>query len=160
MKLNTIICTGVIATSAMTLYSYVLSAIRDKDFSEPETLGELVRKLVPIIKKKYTVITGWSAHYLVGIIFAICYIYLWEKKKIKPTVENGLLIGGISGLVAIAVWKTVIAMHPNPPARDYKRYYLQLLPAHLVFGVAASLAYSFYDRKWLSLIEHEQSSKM
>ena len=142
MKISKVVSVGATATTFMTLYSYILSEIKDEHFREPEILGQLLRRLIPLIKKKYTRAAGWQAHYLVGILFAAVYIYLWSKKGITPTVKNGLLFGGISGLIAMGVWKSVMKMHPNPPLLHFKKFYMQLLPAHIVFGLAATLSYN------------------
>jgi hypothetical protein len=147
MKLNKIIPVGITATTFMTLYSYILSEMKEEHFKEPEILGKLLQNLMPAIRKEFAKAAGWEIHYLVGLLFAAIYIYLWQVKKIKPTLQNGLLFGGVSGLIAVTVWKAVLKLHPDPPHLKYKRYYLQLIPAHIVFGIAAVASYVHLNKQ-------------
>src|SRR3569833_675382 len=126
MKISKILTVGVLATTFMTSYSYVLAQIKDEHFTEPIILAQLLHRLTPIIKKRYSIIVGWHAHYMVGLLFAAIYVYLWYRKGLKPTFANGLLLGGVSGALAIAVWKAVLRLHPNPPNIKLNRYFGQL----------------------------------
>lgn len=136
MQPKEIIKMNCIATSAMTLYSYILSEIKEENFIEPDMLATLVRRATGA-KKMQAEFIGWVAHYGVGALFVVVYNYLWHQRISKPTVKNGLLIGSLSGIIAMTVWKIVMSLHPNPPRRNLSRFYWQLLPAHIVFAVAA-----------------------
>jgi len=142
MKISKILTVGIVATSFMTFYSYVLAQIKDEHFTEPLILSELLHRLLPTIEKRYSLIVGWHMHYFVGLLFAAIYIYLWYNRGIRPSYKNGLILGGVSGAIAIAVWRAVLRMHPNPPNIKLHRYFGQLFIAHLVFGVAATLGYN------------------
>lgn len=141
MNTKKLLASGLTGTSFMTIYSYALSEFRDKNFKEPKVLGQLLKRLIPVIKKRYAHYNGWVLHYIVGIMFAAAYMYLWETKRMMPTIKNGLLLGGISGIIAIVAWKAVLKLHPNPPKLDFKRYYAQLVAAHIVFGAFALIGY-------------------
>jgi hypothetical protein len=136
-----VLISGITGTTFMTLFSYLVLELEKENYSEPERLGQLVHNLLPIINKKESRITGWAGHYMVGLVFAAVYVYLWEKKLVKPSFKNNLLIGGISGIAAVAIWKTTFKLHPLPPALNFDKYYLQLVPAHVVFAVFAGLGY-------------------
>jgi len=136
-----VLISGITGTTFMTLFSYLVSEIEKENYSEPERLGQLTHNLLPIISKRESQLTGWAGHYLVGLAFAAAYVHLWKKKQIKPSFKNNLLIGGISGIAAVAIWKTTFKMHPLPPALNFDKYYLQLVPAHVVFAVFAGLGY-------------------
>lgn len=141
MNIKKLLASGIAGTSFMSIYSYALSEFRDKNFKEPKVLGELLKRLIPIIKKRYARYDGWVIHYIVGIMFAAAYMYLWETKRITPTIKNGLLLGGLSGIIAIIAWKALLKMHPNPPKLDFKRYYGQLITTHIIFGAFAVIGY-------------------
>jgi len=96
---------------------------------------------LPILNKEEKLITGWAAHYLVGLLFALIYLELWTQGKVKPTLGQTLLLGGVSGILAVAIWKTVFKLHPLPPSLSFNKYYLQLIPAHVVFALFAALGY-------------------
>ncbi|MDB5133048.1 MAG: hypothetical protein JWR02_2797 [Mucilaginibacter sp.] len=146
MKAKEILFAGISGTTFMTAFSYAVSAVEKENFSEPERLGQLARRLLPILNKKEDQLIGWSAHYGVGILFTTAYDWLWNNKGIKPSFKNNLLLGGISGLAAVAIWKATFKMHPLPPRLSFDKYYLQLVPAHIVFAVFAGLAYGLLSK--------------
>jgi Na+/proline symporter len=136
-----IVLSGIMGTNVMTLFSYLISALAKENFSEPEHLSTMINRLAPGISKKWLKVAGWGAHYAVGILFAAVYAELWENGTIKPSVRNGLVIGALSGAIAVLIWKATFKAHPLPPWIDFKNYYLQLVPAHMVFAVFATITY-------------------
>ncbi|WP_423146036.1 hypothetical protein [Rubrolithibacter danxiaensis] len=150
MKATPIVSSGLTGTSAMTLFSYIVSENKEKNFKEPEVLAQLLQNMLPQIKKEPTQVAGWSMHYSMGMIFALIYEYLWQERKVKPTIKNGLILGGLSGLAGIMVWKLVFKIHPNPPKLHFNRYYGHLFLAHLVFGTFAAIGHNLVQNKGLS----------
>jgi hypothetical protein len=146
MKIKDIIIPGAVGTTLMTLFSYGVSAVDKENYSEPERLGQLAHRLLPALNKKEDQVVGWSAHYGVGLLFATAYAKLWEKSKLKPTFLNNFMLGTASGFVAAAIWKATFKIHPLPPAMSFDKYYLQLVPAHVVFALAAGLGYALINR--------------
>ena len=135
------ISAGLSGTTLMTSFSYLVARSQKENFREPELLAILLRRLIPELNKKYSKIAGWNIHYAIGIAFAIIYATLWESGKLKASVKSGLLLGGLSGLLAIVVWNATFRLHPFPPNVKFKRYYGHLFLAHLVFGAFASIGY-------------------
>jgi hypothetical protein len=163
-KLEKIAVAGIAGTSFMTLFSYLVSVIEKENFSEPEHLGTLIHRLLPGTKKLNQA-QGWVAHYAVGWLFATAFIELWERKKLKPSLKNALLLGGISGALAVGVWKLTFKIHPAPPWIRYTKYYTQLVPAHIVFALFATINYRLIQRmekrtftKKLATITNEDKS--
>jgi hypothetical protein len=146
MKAKEILFAGISGTTFMTAFSYAVSAVEKENFSEPERLGQLANRLLPAINKKENQLIGWSAHYGVGLLFSTAYDWFWSRKRLKPSFKNNLVLGGISGLAAVAIWKTTFKMHPLPPRLSFDKYYLQLVPAHIVFAVFAGLAYGLLSK--------------
>lgn len=139
-KLEKTAISGITGTSFMTLFSYLVSLAEKENFSEPEHLGTLIHRLLPGTKKLNHV-QGWMTHYAVGILFATVYIELWQQGKVKPGLKEALILGGISGALAVMVWKLTFKMHPAPPWIRYTKYYIQLVPAHMVFAIFTTLTY-------------------
>lgn len=139
MKTNKIILSGLTATSLMTLFSYLVSGSEEKNFKEPELLAALEKKALPEEAKEFAAVAGWATHYTIGIFWAGVYKYLWQKTRIEPTVKSGLVLGGLSGLTGVLIWKATFNIHPNPPRIDFKKFYIQLLIAHLIFGLAVTI---------------------
>ncbi len=147
MNILRIALAGAIGTTFMTLYSYGVANKEQRQYREPELLNKLVDK-APInsskISKKHP--TGWLMHYAVGFTFSAVYDYIWRKTPISPTVKSSLVMGAISGVIGIMGWKTFFSAHPNPPKTHYKGFYMQLLVAHIIFGLFAKIGYRLPDQ--------------
>jgi len=142
-KISEIIVAGVVGTSLMTLFSYLMSEKENEQFREPELLNALIdrSKILPAIKNSRTHPAGWGVHYGIGILFVISYYVIWRKVLCAPTLATTLLSGSASGLIGIASWKVFFSEHDNPPKNDRDAYYCQLFVAHLIFTAAAVLTY-------------------
>ena len=131
---------GITGTSFMTFFSYLISKLQSENFREPEILARLIYRIIPQINKRFSHIAGWNLHYSVGFLFAICYATFWEGKH-KPGMKSGLLFGGLSGILAVFVWKSTLSIHPSPPKIKFHRFYGHIFLAHLIFGCFASIGY-------------------
>lgn len=140
MNASKILLTGLTGTSMMTLFSYIASKAKGENFKEPELLAALEKDALPEAAKELALPAGWCTHYSIGIGWSLVYQYLWEKTKIKPTVETGLILGGLSGLTGILFWRLFFKMHPNPPHIHYKKFYGHLLLAHLIYSTSVTIA--------------------
>lgn len=150
-QLSKTLLSGIAGTTVMTADSALMSEIFGENYREPEHLTTMIKRLVPGLSKRANQIAGWGAHYAMGLVFAAVYVELWEKKKIKHSVRNGLILGAVSGVLGFLIWKGTFKSHPFPPAINYDHYYLQRIPAHVVFAITATLAY----RLTLNNNEHE-----
>lgn len=140
MNTGKILVSAIVGTSAMTIFSYLVSASEHKNFREPEVLGQLIKRL-PLCSKNSAKIAGWCLHYAVGISFVTIYNEIWKRKKIKPSLTSGALLGAASGVAGITGWKGVFEVHPNPPAKNLRQFFGHLMLAHIVFGVFCALSY-------------------
>lgn len=145
-KTENLVASAAAGTTMMTLFSYLVSMAADKNFSEPEHLGTMIHRFMPGEAKKATQLAGWGAHYAVGLLFVLAYQELWQTGKIKKTMTNGLILGAVSGTLAVLVWKATLKAHPAPPWIDFTKFYLQLVPAHIVFAVCATLTSRLLDK--------------
>lgn len=145
MEKHNILSGALVGTTAMTLFSYILSHIKESNFKEPELLALLGHRLFPGTDKKLMRFAGWQIHYAVGLAFVSSYSWLWRKTRLKPTLTVGLLLGAISGIMGAFVWKLVFKIHPDPPEIEFKNYYRQLIAAHMIFGVFAALEYDPFN---------------
>jgi hypothetical protein len=141
MKTGNILISAIVGTSAMTIFSYLVSNSKNKNFREPEVLGKLIKALPPNISKDTAQLTGWGLHYTIGLAFVACYNEIWKQTKIKPSLTSGVLMGAASGVVGILGWKLMFKAHPNPPAKNLKPFFGHLLLAHIVFGIFSTLSY-------------------
>lgn len=138
-----IIISSVIGTSFMTLYSYLKGQKEREKYSEPELLNESIdnSKYLPDINNKKYHPVGWILHYGTGVSFVAAYRIFWNKALEKPSAKNILMLGSLSGIAGIAVWKTIFSKHENPPKNNRSGYFKQLFIAHLVFSATAISSY-------------------
>ena len=136
-----VVTAAVGGTTMMTLYSYVISLARQKNFKEPVLLDKLITRLVPVADTKDGRVAGWVMHYLVGLLFAETYAPFWRGAQHSNT-KKGLILGGFSGIAAILIWKFTLDAHPLPPEVDFVHFAGQLFIAHLVFGLFSALAFN------------------
>lgn len=141
MQTGKILISGIVGTSAMTLFSYLVSRSKNRNFREPELLGDLIYRLPVSTSKPSAQLAGWGIHYAIGILFVACYSELWEQTKLKPTLTSGAMLGAANGVVGATGWKLMFKAHPNPPAKDLEPYLGHLIPAHVVFGVFNAIIY-------------------
>lgn len=138
MKVGKILLSGLVATSLMTLFSYLASNAEKENFKEPELLAELEDEALPAKSKYLALPAGWVTHFSIGILWALFYGFIWEKMKIKPTTKSGLALGAFSGVTGIIIWDTAFRLHPKPPKTNFKQFYKQLFFAHLVYSLTAT----------------------
>lgn len=137
---------GFIGTSFMTAGSAVMS-LAGQDFREPEHLSTMVSRMAPFLSKRAKVLAGWGGHYAMGLVFASVYVELWESRKIEHHLKNGLILGVFSGIIGLLIWKGTFKVHPLPPSMKYTNFYLQRIPAHIVFAVFTTIAYRMIKEK-------------
>ena len=136
-----IIYPTLLGTTAMTIFSYLVSRRKHKDFKEPNVLAQFIKRLPVKVNEEEAAAEGFAAHYLAGLLFVLAYMYLWEKQEVEPNIVTGVAMGAAAGLVGIAGWELMFRLHPSPPPKNKKKYYGHLFLAHIVFGVFATWGY-------------------
>lgn len=142
MLLKKILFPTLLGTTAMTAFSYLVSKKKKRNFKEPKVLAQMFERLPggPDDDDGATA-AGFGAHYLAGLLFAVPYVYLWEKEILQPDLPTGAALGAASGLAGIAGWELMFKLHPSPPPKNKKRYFGHLMLAHIVFGVFSAAGY-------------------
>lgn len=140
-KVSKIAITGVAGTTFMTAASELMSLLGKEEFREPRLLRKITGRLAPFLSKNWQLLMGWGAHYCMGFIFAATYVQLWESGKIKHNLRNGFILGIASGILGLLIWRATFRWHPLPPSVNRMNFYLQRIPAHVVFAVFGTAAY-------------------
>jgi uncharacterized membrane protein len=140
---------GFAGTSAMTLASALMS-LQGQEFREPEHLSTLIGRLAPFLSKVGKTGGGWLAHFGMGTTFASVYVWLWENRKLGYSWKESTVLGAASGMIGVLIWKATFKIHPLTPVMNYNRFYLQRIPAHIVFAVVTAITY-----KWIREYEKE-----
>ncbi|HXR84225.1 MAG TPA: hypothetical protein VN722_07950 [Hanamia sp.] len=136
MKTGNVLLAAAVGTFAMTVFSYLVSRKKNKDFREPRLLGKMVYRAIPEIKKEDSKVVGWILHCSTGLAFTITYKFLLENSKLKSNVPDGIILGLMNGVTAVGIWKAVFSLHPDPPKIKFKDFYGHLILAHVVFATS------------------------
>jgi hypothetical protein len=136
-----ILVATIAATSAMTLFSYAVSASFRELYKEPVLLTFLLAQLKIEVSLKSRATLAWLLHYFIGFIFVLIYHFLWVNDILKLSILNALLLGSISGIIGIIGWMIMFRLADYKPNIDFKGYYIQLFFAHTIFGLTAALFY-------------------
>lgn len=139
MKTGNLLLAAFVGTTSMTLFSYLVSRKKNKNFKEPELLGKMLYRVIPGIKKPDSKVAGWCLHGATGLAFTIVYKVLLDHTKLKSNVPEAILLGVANGLAGVVIWKTTFLLHPNPPKINFRKFFGHLIVAHLFFATPALL---------------------
>ena len=144
-----VIIAGIVGTTFMTLYSYLKAKKENQEYVEPIMINRLIdnSKNLPSIRDEEIHPAGWVLHYITGIGFVSVYQLLSKDALTKPTFGKTFIIGSLSGLAGILVWKMLFKQHDQPPRNYRYGYYRQLFVAHIIFALAALPTYKVLDGK-------------
>lgn len=136
---------GIAGTSLMTVFSYVCQLIFNKKLGEPKILSQFLQKSpLELGNKSRITFWGWVIHYITGFAFAFLlagYVYVFAQ---PISWGMAILLGFALGLLGIIGWQILYRIHPDPPVFDRSAFYLQLVVAHIFFGIGATAIYKFW----------------
>ncbi len=146
MEIIKFLVAGVFATSIMTAFSYIISNIRNRQFREPELLNIVLSKsdLFSLkLSKKSSV--GWILHYAIGLIFVLIFKIIWKLEFIPISITTGAIFGFVAGIIGVFGWKLFFYLSEKPSEITWNiEYYLQLIVAHILFGISVALVYDMW----------------
>ncbi|MEP1086699.1 DUF6789 family protein [Algoriphagus sp.] len=156
------IVAGVAGTIAMTLVMYSYSYITKKFTMVIHVLGNLlVAERNYYSPSKNALIIGSLAHFGVGILFSFAYFLLWNWGVFRINFQDSILIGAISGILAIVVWYGYLRFHSHPPKFSKLHYFLALFISHIVFGIVTVNVFQLITDNpelWYQLIDQAKLS--
>jgi len=139
-----ILLASIAATSAMTLFSYIISASFRELYKEPVLLTYILNKLNLDLSTKTKAVLAWILHYFIGLIFVVAYHILWFYNILDLSFLSVLFLGAASGIIGIIGWMFMFKITDHKPRIDFKGYYIQLFFAHVIFAITATLTYSLF----------------
>lgn len=139
-----IFLTFFLATSAMSLFSYLISVSFRELFKEWVLLSYALTSLNITLSKNTKMVLGWLIHYIIGLLFVIGYHLIWSNGIMEKTWTSALILGAISGIIGIVSWVMIFKISKYVPNIDFKGYYLQLFFAHVIFGLVAFMVYNSF----------------
>jgi len=141
-KILHIVAVGILATIAMTIFSYVLSYFTNNELEEPQLLNKLINNHPGnsyVMNNEHSV--GWAIHLFIGILFVAVFEVFVTLQVLNSTLLTGILFGFVAGLIGVGFWSSAFTLHPKPPHINRPLYYVQLVPAHIIFGITMVLLY-------------------
>tara|TARA_A100000171_G_C2139729_1_gene153944 strand:+ start:3991 stop:4437 length:447 start_codon:yes stop_codon:yes gene_type:complete len=147
--LFTLFLAWIVATTCMTGFSYVFSTLLNENFKEPKLLADLLGKILNVELPTWV---GWLVHYLTGIVFLIMLIALYSVTNVSISVQWGIIFGCMLGGIGIMMWKALYKLANTDPPTHTRLFHIQLIVAHIIFGMAAIGMERFYDsflKMWL-----------
>ena len=147
MNIATILVCGIVGTAIMTSFLTILFYFKDRKFRIVRILGSLLTSAAKkIAAGDYGVVTvGTIVHYTIGIIFCVPYVWLWTNQISSPTVFIAILYGAINGVVAVIVWRFLIAINSRPPYLPLTFFLTSVGISHIFFGLGILAAYQFMN---------------
>ena len=133
MNAQKILLPAFAATSVMTAFSYLIAELEKKNFSESELLAKIEKKQLHL-SKQLALPAGWATHYTVGIVMTLLFEIYKKYFNAKPVFYHTIIYGTFAGLLAITAWKLLFTMRPQRSYNFYKKFFMQLFVAHLVFA--------------------------
>ena len=132
-----------IATSLMTLFSYIVSAGFRELYKEPLLLKYILIKFKINVSDQVKEVFAWGIHYTIGLLFVLSYYFLYHYKLIHFIFLTGFYLGAISGIIGIIGWIIMFKLSGFNHKINDKGYYIQLFVAHVIFGLTAVLTFWF-----------------
>lgn len=146
MEILVIIIATILGTSIMTAFSYLASESFNKLWKEPVLLNLVIARAKIDLTPKRESIFGWIGHYVIGLLFVLCYHFIWKYSEIDPTWFCGLIFGIISGITGIVSWYFLFKLPNEKPKIKFKHYYIQLFIAHIFFALTVVAVYKIFSQ--------------
>ncbi|WP_296622170.1 hypothetical protein [Marivirga sp.] len=140
MELNIFLLTiisGFVGTIAMTIVMYLYGNLTKKKTKVVHILGLMMTGNLALSKEQKTKIltTGSIAHLFIGILFSFAYFLLWNWGVFNISTFDSIIVGALSGVLAIIVWKSYFNVYRKPPRVPLPHYFTALFISHIVFGL-------------------------
>ncbi len=146
MKAKNILLPSIVATSVMTLFSYLIARSAKSNFSEPALLAKIERKKLDI-SKPFSLPAAWATHYSVGILMVLLFNIIWRTFNIKQINQRILISSLLGGGIAIVSWRFLFTMLTRRSSSYYRKFYTQLFVAHVIFAIAVAVIQQAADEK-------------
>lgn len=137
-KITQTIIAGMIATAAMTGVIFLAPMMGLPKMNPAALLSGMMG--VPVI-------VGYLMHFMIGVIFAAAYVYLFNPKvHIQSKLAKGALFGFVVFIFAQVIMFIMGKMMPMPMPQDNMMLMMVgSLIGHLVFGIIVALIVPAYN---------------
>lgn len=136
-----LILISIVATSAMTWFSFAMSNQFQELYKETVLLSSVISQFNLKISAESKRTWGWIIHYTIGFLFVVGYHIIWIKDILSVSPLSALILGVISGIIGIISWIILFKITNHQPSIDFRGYYIQLFFAHIIFAFVATFLY-------------------
>lgn len=135
-KISKSILAGVIGTVIMTIVMIITSMMGMPKMSPPDMLAGMMGMPVMV---------GWVMHFMIGVIFAFAYTYLFAPKvKISNLILKGAVFGLVVFIFAQIMMAIMGAMLPMPKMEGSMiLIMIGSIMGHFIYGMAVSKTVKF-----------------
>lgn len=152
------ILSGFAGTIAMTLVMYLYARLTETNTRVIHILGSMVTGNVAFTddNRMKILATGSIMHVLFGVLFSFGYFLLWNWGVFDISFFDSLIVGALSGILAVIAWKLYFTVHQRPPQVPLLHYFIALFISHVVFGLVTVNIFSLITDKpqfWYQLRE-------
>lgn len=134
-----IIVAGIIGTAVMTLFTNVIAFLFKERCKVVRVLGTMLTfQTTPdkgLSNQLSALMIGTVAHYFVGIVFSFVYAWLWSQEIVDENFYEAGILGFVTGIFAMVVWRIFIALHSNAPYLPLVLYLSAILLGHVFFAI-------------------------
>ena len=136
-KNSQFVIAGMVATVVMTSFMFLAPMMGLPKMNPAEMLSGMMG--VPVI-------VGYLMHFMIGVIFAAAYVYLFNPKaRIQSKLVKGVLFGFAVFVFAQVMMFIIGKVMPMPmPQDNMMLMMLGSLIGHLVYGIVVALIVSAY----------------
>jgi uncharacterized membrane protein YagU involved in acid resistance len=130
-RLTKSLIAGILATGIMSIVLFVISMMGLPELSPPDMLAAMLG---------FSVSTGWSIHFIIGIIFALSYTFYFEPKvKIKNSYFKGIVFG-LSVFVFAQIFLGIMSTFLTMPESNDSNLSIMVssILGHIFFGLAVA----------------------
>jgi len=118
---------------------------------------DIVGMLATMFTKKGIPALGWMMHFMMGILFALVYAFLWEQGIGTATWLYGMLFGAVHWLIVGMIMLMIPMLHVGIRSGEVKapglymtgngggwKAFIGGLMGHMVFGLVVALVYALF----------------
>ncbi|MBI3520375.1 MAG: hypothetical protein HY062_13615 [Bacteroidetes bacterium] len=125
---------GIVGTAAMTMVMFIAPMMGMPKMNPAQMLSVMIG---------FPIVVGWLMHFMIGIIFAMMYTFLFIKvvKKVNNNVLKGAIFGMASFIFAQIVMAIMGAMMGGMPPMEGSVILVMIgsIMGHVIFGVVVAL---------------------
>jgi len=143
-KLKQSMISGIAGTSVMTAIMFVAPMMGIPKMNSADMLAGMMG--VPVI-------VGWMMHFMIGVVFAASYVYIFHP---KVNIGSKALKGAIFGFAVFVFAQITMAMMGGMPKPEGSMMLMMIgsIMGHVVFGIAVSLLVKESKQILMTLIHH------